>query len=176
GWRNVNSTGVGISDGRVLPPIRKPSPEYHSRRLIPFRTSPRASLRILPSSRVRSRASSSSRRRPISAARASTRPRSGGEVARQPGYAACACSTACATSAAVCCGICPRTSEESAVLTSAITRVWEAPWVMLIHALLLLRGRGSEDTGGASFSLARKKSCPGKPALDLRVLLRGDLR
>ena len=85
GCRIVHRRVVGISDGRVLPPRRNPSPEYHSSRLMPFSTSPRASPSTLPSSRVSSRASASSRDRAISAARASTRPRSGGGVARHPG-------------------------------------------------------------------------------------------
>jgi hypothetical protein len=85
GCRKVNNTVVGISEGRVFPPIRNPSPENHSSRFTPLRISPRASLRIFPSSRVSKRASSSTRDRAISAARASTRPLEGAGVSRHAG-------------------------------------------------------------------------------------------
>ena len=83
---------------------------------MPFSTSPRASFRILPSSRVSVRAISSTRRRAMSAARHSTRPRSGPGVFFHAGHAAAAASIARRTSAAVASGNSAITSPVSAGL------------------------------------------------------------
>src|SRR5207247_2047848 len=84
---------------------------------MPLRTSPLASLRILPSSRVMTRAISSARCRARLAARHSTRPRSGPGVFFQLRNAACAASIARSASAAVAAGNSAMTSFGSAGLT-----------------------------------------------------------
>ena len=83
-------------------------------------TSPRASLKIFPSSRVMSSAISSTRRRAMSAARQITRPRSGPGVFRHPWKAAAAASMARSVSAAVAMGNSAMTSRVSAGLTLRI--------------------------------------------------------
>ncbi len=84
---------------------------------MPFITSPLASFRTLPSSRVSTRAISSARWRDSSAARHSTRPRSGPGVFFQPRQAVVAASTARRTSAAVASGNSAIRSAVSAGLT-----------------------------------------------------------
>ena len=87
---------------------------------IPFSTSPRASLKILPSSRVIISAISSTRRRAMSAARQIARPRSGPGVLRQPWNASAAASMARSVSAAVAMGNSAMMSRVSAGLTLRI--------------------------------------------------------
>ena len=84
---------------------------------MPLSTSPLASRSTLPSSRVSVCAISSTRRREMSAARHSTRPRSGPGVFFQRRHAAVAASMAVRTSAAVAIGNSAMTSEVSAGLT-----------------------------------------------------------
>ena len=92
---------------------------------MPLVTSPLASFRTLPSSRVSVRAISSARRRAISAARHSTRPRSGPGVFLHAGQAAVAASMARPTSAAVASGNSAITSEVSAGLMLRVTSLDE---------------------------------------------------
>ena len=92
-----------------------------------MRTSPRASLKIFPSSRVMVSAISSTRRRAMSAARQSTRPRSGPGVFLHPRKAAAAASMAPSVSAAVAMGNSAMTSLVSAGLTLR-TRLSESGW------------------------------------------------
>ena len=95
----------------VSPHRRMPSPAMNSRTFMALSTSPRASRRILPSSRVSARASSSLRSPRIRSARSRTRPRSGPETRRQPFCALTATSTAARASSRVESRIVPIRSE-----------------------------------------------------------------
>jgi hypothetical protein len=59
GWRMLIAHLSGSSDGTVSPAMRRPSPAIRKAMSIPSWTSPRASLRTLPISRVMARASRS---------------------------------------------------------------------------------------------------------------------
>ncbi len=59
GWRTLIAHLSGSSDGVVSPNIRRPSPAIRKAMSIPSWTSPRASARTLPISRVIARASRS---------------------------------------------------------------------------------------------------------------------
>ena len=56
GWRMLIAHLSGSSDGTVSPAIRRPSPAIRNAMSIPSWTSPRASARTLPISRVMARA------------------------------------------------------------------------------------------------------------------------
>jgi len=84
---------------------------------MPFRTSPIASRRIFPSSRVIVRASSSCRCRAISATRATKRPLSGAGISLQAGNASRAASTALEVSSSPADGNSETTSSTLAGLT-----------------------------------------------------------
>ncbi len=89
------------SDGTVCPYWRRPSPAMKNVMSTASCTSPRVSSRILPISRVMSRASASLRSASICAARNSSSARRGAGTSRQCSYARFAASTARSTSALV---------------------------------------------------------------------------
>ena len=101
GWRMLIAHLSGSSDGVVSPNIRRPSPAMRKAMSMPSWTSPRASARTLPISRVIAR----ERRSLCSAIRAPKRyrisPRLGAGVRRQSRPAVSAALTARATSAAL---------------------------------------------------------------------------
>jgi hypothetical protein len=101
GWRMLIAHLSGSSDGTVSPAIRRPSPAIRYAMSIPSWTSPRASARTLPISRVIARA-----RRSLCSAMSAPNayrisPRLGAGVRRHMGPAVSAALIAIATSAAV---------------------------------------------------------------------------
>ena len=117
GWRMLMAHLSGSSEGTVSPNIRRPSPAIRNAMSIPSWTSPRASARTLPISRVIARASRSL----CSAIRAPKRyrssPRLGAGVACHAGSACSAARIAIATSGAEPAWKRPTTSRMSAGLT-----------------------------------------------------------
>ena len=87
GVRNVNSCLSGISLGTVSPYSRRPSPRKKSQVSTISCTSPRASARGLPTSRVTSRASASELSDTMRPIEAMTWPRTGAGTAAHVGWA-----------------------------------------------------------------------------------------
>ena len=114
GSRRLNSMPSGALGGRTSPPARQPSPPKYRRMSRARRTSPLDSARVLPSSRVSVRATSSRRSVSNSAARKRMAPRAGAGVARQAGNASAAAAAAWAASSAVAAGKTASTSSGSA--------------------------------------------------------------
>ena len=130
GWRTLIAHLSGSSLGTVSPAIRRPSPAIRKAMSMPSWTSPRASARTLPISRViaRDRRSLCSAMRWANANMIS--PRFGAGVRRHIGPAVSAALMAMATSAAVPCWKRPITSRRSAGLR--LSNVW--PLIESVHA------------------------------------------
>src|SRR5258706_1574774 len=125
GCFSVYAKFFGSSLGTVSPPRRRPSPAMNSRMLIDFCTSPSASFRALPSSRVIRRATSSFCCSINSAAFASTRLRTGAGVSRHAGKASRAAATAARVSSRVDSGANPMISSRLAGLRRSAVLVAE---------------------------------------------------
>jgi hypothetical protein len=119
GVRNVNSCLSGISLGTVSPYRRRPSPRKKSQVSTISCTSPRASARGLPTSRVTSRASASAFSDTIRPIAAITCPRTGAGTRAQAGWAARAARQAAANPVASVTDTRATTSARSAGLTES---------------------------------------------------------
>ena len=122
GWRTVSESLRGSSEGTVSPTGARDWPAMKKAKSMPSCTSPRASLSVLPISRVISRASSSFSRSSARPMRRSRSPRRGMGVAVHSAYAALAAETASATSSASLRATSPRRSVRSAGLRSSMVR------------------------------------------------------